>query len=371
MPTNHSLSTSFDRYLSIVSTLLLNHTPKKRPSFQSKPWWTDQLSSLRRAFHSASRRSRKLPTTSHLADTKNLKNKYFHAIKQAKASHWKQFLETVDSRSIWTAKKLAVGKPPDRFPSIPDATTPLEINDVLLLHFFPPKDSPPSLSILCPFKHVPPLDKEEIQRALSKLSNSSAPGPDQIPYVVWKRVHSINPDILISLLNPLILYCFHPLSLKKANGVVLSKPGKPDYSSPSSFRIIVLLETVSNILNRIIANRLSLLARLVGLIHPNQCAYLPGLSTFNACASLAHKVKALQRANCQASTLFLDIKGGFDNVSSSHLSPILRQKGVSAYLVAWIRSFLTNRQCRLVFQGAPNIFSPVSVGTPQGSPISP
>src|SRR5205807_2566578 len=97
-----------------------------------------------------------------------------------------------------------------------------EINDALLLHFFPPKDSPPPPSILRPFRHVPPLDKEEIQRDLSKSSNSSAPGPDQIPYGVWKKVHSINPNILISLLNPLILYGFHPLSLKKANGVVLS-----------------------------------------------------------------------------------------------------------------------------------------------------
>src|SRR5207237_7816622 len=100
-------------------------------------------------------------------------------------------------------------------------------------------------------------------------SNSSAPGPDQIPYGVWKRVHSINPDILILLLNPLILYGFHPLSLKKAKGVVLSKPGKPDYSSPSSFRIMILLETVSQILECIIANRLSLLATLVCLIYLN------------------------------------------------------------------------------------------------------
>src|SRR5207237_8055968 len=109
--------------------------------------------------------------------------------------------------------------------------------------------------------HVRLLAKEEIQRALSKSPNSSAPRPDQIPYGVWKKVHSINPDILTSLLHPLILYGFHPPSLKKANGIVLSKPGKPDYSSPSSFRIIVLLETVSKILERIIANRLSLLSR--------------------------------------------------------------------------------------------------------------
>src|SRR5207302_1411824 len=152
------------------------------------------------------RRSRKLPTHSHLDDTKNLTNKYFHAIKQAKASYWKQYLATVDSWSIWTAKKLAVGKPSDRFPSILKATTPLEINDSLLLHFFPPKDSPPSPSILRLLKHAPLLDKEEIQRALSKSSNSSIPGPDQIRYGVWKKVHRINPDILLSLLNLLILY---------------------------------------------------------------------------------------------------------------------------------------------------------------------
>src|SRR5207302_9322129 len=180
----------------------------------------------------------------------------------------------------------------------------LEINESLLQHFFPPKNSHPSPSILRPFKHVPPLDKEEIQRALSKSSNSSAPGPDQIPYGIWKKVHSGNPDILISLLNPLILYGFHPPSLKKANGVVLSKPGKPDYSSPSSFHIIVLLKTVSKILERIMANRLSLLACLVGLIYPNQCSSVPELST-----SLSHEIRALQRSNYKASTFFLDIKG--------------------------------------------------------------
>ena len=40
-------------------------------------------------------------------------------------------------------------------------------------------------------------------------------------------------------------------------------------------------------------------------------------------------------------------------------------------LVSWVRSFLTGRSCRLLFQGSPRISSPVSVGTPQGSPVSP
>jgi len=40
-------------------------------------------------------------------------------------------------------------------------------------------------------------------------------------------------------------------------------------------------------------------------------------------------------------------------------------------MVDWVSSFLSERTCTLVFQGSPNISSPVSVGPPQGSPISP
>jgi len=58
-------------------------------------------------------------------------------------------------------------------------------------------------------------------------------------------------------------------------------------------------------------------------------------------------------------------------VESPSLLPLLRRKGVSPYLVHWIGSFLRARTCRLMFQGSPRLFAPVSVGVPQGSPISP
>lgn len=40
-------------------------------------------------------------------------------------------------------------------------------------------------------------------------------------------------------------------------------------------------------------------------------------------------------------------------------------------MVHWVSSFLSDRKCTLVFQGSPNIAAPVSVGTRQGSPLSP
>ena len=65
------------------------------------------------------------------------------------------------------------------------------------------------------------------------------------------------------------------------------------------------------------------------------------------------------------------MKGGFDNVEAPSLLSLLRRKGVSPYLVQWVGSFLRDRTCRLTFQGSPRIFAPVSLGVPQGSPISP
>ena len=67
--------------------------------------------------------------------------------------------------------------------------------------------------------------------------------------------------------------------------------------------------------------------------------------------------------------MFLDIKAGFNNVNASTLRARVLASRVPSYMVDWVSSLLSDKTCTLVFQGSPNISSPVSVGTPQGSPI--
>jgi len=120
---------------------------------------------------------------------------------------------------------------------------PRELNKALLDHFFPGEPPGPSDTILLPFADCQALKAEEISRALARSSPSSAPGPDMTPNSVWKRVHRVAPHIILELLAPLVAYGSHPLTLKRADGIILDKPGKPSYDSPSSFRVIVLLQT--------------------------------------------------------------------------------------------------------------------------------
>src|SRR5207302_1652441 len=136
-------------------------------------------------------------------------------IKKAKAEHWKVFLSRVDTKMIWTAKRLAEERDTERFPTFPDASSPADLNSSLLDHFFLPK--PPSISpaFLRTDPHAPQLEPEEISHAIRKSSNTSAPGPDQVNYMVWKRVNAINPSILLNLLGPLLALVYHPSSLTR------------------------------------------------------------------------------------------------------------------------------------------------------------
>ena len=211
---------------------------------------------------------------------RSARRSYFGAIKKAKFSHWAEYLSSLSPSSLWEAKKLTCGRQQPCFPSFPDRDTPEGINSALINHFFPAPPPPTPADVnLSPFADYFPVSQDETADALAKSSSSAAPGPDTISYGMWKKVHKSCPSLLTGLIGPLLQYGHHPSSLKRANGAVLDKPGKASYDSPASFRVIVLLETLSKIVERVTASCLSLLARSCGLLHPHQTGSLPGLSS--------------------------------------------------------------------------------------------
>ena len=219
LPATRPTTPNLDEWLSDsrnrLVALLRKHTPVSRQSHYSKHWWSPNLTILRREYHKA-----------------------------AKNQHFSSFLLTSTLQNLWTAKRFAYGRAQPCFPSLPGAETPQQMNSVLLDHFFPPKEPfslPPRLR---PHGTAPILTKEEIWSSLCKCSPTSAPGPEGIPYSTGKHVNKINPSFLLKTLGPLVQLGYNPASLKGSNGVILAKPGKPSFESPSSFRIIVLIHTL-------------------------------------------------------------------------------------------------------------------------------
>jgi len=165
---------------------------------------------------------------------------------------------------------------------------------------------------------------------------------------------------------------FHPPVLKMSTGVILPKPNKQDYNDCASFRVIALMQTFSKIAEWVVNTRLMDIAYKEGMYCINQTGSLPQRSTVDAVMSLQHWIKEAQFAKEKVSTIFLDVKGGFDNVDHSKLMGKLESNGkVPAYMVKWIHSFLTTRKIMLVYPGSPRRSHEVDKGIPQGSPLSP
>jgi len=287
-PSPNQLDQWFSLALSAPTMTIESTAPRSRPSPKSKAWWTPLLTTLRKEFTQTTRRAKKLCTPDSYTIARQSKLGYFKGIKRAKASYWADCLAKTSPNNIWTAKRLVPSRKTPRFPSLPDASDRVAVNNALLSHLFPPKDPLPSRGRLAKNPSATHLTKEEIKLALSKSSPSSAPDPDGVPYSVCTKVNPINSVIIIELLSPLVAFGYHPPSLKTANGVVLDKPGKASYDSPASFRIIVLLKTISKILERVMTVRLSAIAKSKCLLDPNQCGFLPRLSSTDACHALTH-----------------------------------------------------------------------------------
>jgi len=80
-------------------------------------------------------------------------------------------------------------------------------------------------------------------------------------------------------------------------------------------------------------SRLAWVARATRLVNTHQCGSLAGLSASDAASSHTHKVRTLQMAGRKVSTLFPDIKGGFDNVNPAALCGMMKAKRVDPYIV--------------------------------------
>ncbi len=214
-----------------------------------------------------------------------------------------------------------------------------------------------------------PITADEIRDALSQTSNSSAPGLSGVNYKLLKWAFAASPDRFVDLFNGCVTFGHHPWTAARV--VPIAKPKKADYSLPKAYRPISLLECCGKLLEKIMAKRVLSDLNEFSLLPPSQFGSRDGHCAVDAALSLVHTAQQGIRSKHPVAVILLDIQGFFDNVRRDRVVHLFRLLGFPDPVCDWVSSFLSDRTVALSFNEFLGAASPVSDGTPQGSPLSP
>ena len=93
---------------------------------------------------------------------------------------------------------------------------------------------------------------------------------------------------VIKIANTYINLGYWPNHFKISSMVIIPKPNKPSYDSPKSFKLIVLLNTLGKLIEKVIGERLQFHMVNNNFIHPSQLGGLKFKSTIDAEVTLTH-----------------------------------------------------------------------------------
>ena len=304
---------------------------------------------------------------------KSLRNTHRRRVEEASASQsglWNLVKWAKNRGNALPASTPALAKPNGEL-----AHQPGEKAEVLRQSFFPPPLQA-DLSDIEGYQYpqpteCPDITEEEIRRVVRRASPNKAPGADGIPNGILHLTLDILLPHLCKLFNACLQQGYCPSHFKETVTVVLRKPGKEDYSQPKSYRPIALLSTLGKALEAIVANRLAYLADTYQLLPSRHTGGRKLASTEHAMHFLLQRIHQAWAEGKVASLLLLDVSGAYDNVSHERLLHNLRKRRIHPKIVGWAASFLKDRCTTLKLQEYTTPSTPIKIGIPQGSPVSP
>jgi len=162
-----------------------------------------------------------------------------------------------------------------------------------------------------------PFSKEEFKIALESCKNSSTPGLDKLS---WNHLKIILIDDvcitnIIKIANTCIDLGYWPNHFKRSSTVIILKPNKLSYNSHKSFRPIVLLNTLSKLIKKVIGERIQFHIVANNFIHPSQLGGLKFKSTIDTDIALMHIIQSGWTKNLLISTLAFDIVQFFPSLN--------------------------------------------------------
>jgi hypothetical protein len=213
------------------------------------------------------------------------------------------------------------------------------------------------------FSHV------DIEKAIDKLSNNSAGGPDGFPAILLKKCKLSLSKPIYSLWRESMDQGQVPLLLKQATITPIHKGGSR--SEPKNYRPISLTSHLTKIFERVLREKLVAFLEGNNLLNANQHGFRSKRSCLTQLLENYDTILNLVEEGKNVDVVYLDFAKAFDKVDHGILCHKLKQLGIGGKVGTWIHNFLSDRTQSIIANGASSTLSQVISSVPQGTVLGP
>ena len=351
---------------------------KIRPKGKQVPWWSKELTSLRRTCRRLYRAA--LGSDLGWRSYQAARSEYHLALRRAKRLSWREFCGKVEGCSaVSRLCKVLINDKVVKLGALQKDdgtyTRSLEESYEMLLEQHFPADPTRTLPEKIHFKSdrrsaVTIVTEVAVVRAITSFSPFKSAGPDEIfPALLQKGTEYIVP-CLTPIFRACIQFGYMPEIWRRMRVVFIPKPGKDSYERASSWRPISLTSFLLKTLERLIDWYLRSPTLVGRLKNAGQFAYLEGVSTDAALHQVTARIERSLKSGEFALCAFLDIKGAFSDAPFRTLIRGLGRNDVDVDCVRFISHMLTTRTVEASVSGT-TLSRLVERGCPQGGVLSP
>ena len=213
-----------------------------------------------------------------------------------------------------------------------------------------------------------PVNNNELLDAFKTLKDTSS-GYDEIKPVVLREVRNELLYPVVILINASFKKGIFPDCLKTACVSPIYKQGKKNVVS--NYRPISVLCAMSKVFERIMCNRLVDFMNKFNLLFKDQYGFRKGYSTDLAIIRITNYIlKALDDRN-HVIGVYMDLAKAFDTLNHNVLIAKLDHLGIRGPALNWFKSYLSERDQMVKYDGVFSEKCKISYGVPQGSILGP
>ena len=233
-------------------------------------------------------------------------------------------------------------------------------------------------SELSPMNEILPRDK--IERALRNVKLGTAPGPDGIPYEVWKhldRLHKAakaNNEPYFDVINCMTMVIqdiqTHGVSpgTNFTLGYLCPIYKKKERDNVKNYRPITLLNTDYKLMTKSLS--LQLATHIHQLIHPDQTGFIPNRTIFDP-IRLAQTIGAYAEYMEEDGVIVaLDQEKAYDKIDHGYLLHVLQCFNLPELFINTIQSLYSDAHTAAMVNGELSPHFWVTRGVRQGDPLS-